>query len=74
MNSRTISLDDTLMEKKKKNPHAVALGRRGGRARAEKLSAEEKSDIARKAINTRWDGVRQAKGTVKPKSRKGKAA
>ena len=37
----------------KKNPHAVALGRlggrKGGRARAEKLSSEELSDISRKA-------------------------
>ena len=37
----------------KKNPHAVALGRlggrKGGKARAENLSAEELSDIGRKA-------------------------
>jgi hypothetical protein len=37
----------------KKNPHAVALGklggRKGGRARAAKLSAEERSAISSKA-------------------------
>lgn len=33
---------------RKKNPHAVALGRLGGRARAGNLSPEELSEIARK--------------------------
>lgn len=33
----------------RKNPHAVALGRRGGRARAKSLSAEARAAIARKA-------------------------
>jgi hypothetical protein len=41
-----------------KNPAAVALGRRGGlkggKARAEKLSAEERKAIAQKAANARW--------------------
>lgn len=41
-----------------KNPAAVLLGRlgglKGGKARAEKLSAEEKSAIARKAAEARW--------------------
>lgn len=41
-----------------KNPHAVALGRlggaTGGKARAEKLSARKRSEIARKAALTRW--------------------
>jgi hypothetical protein len=43
---------------KKKNPHAVALGKRGGskggRLRAEKLSPEKRSEIARKAVLARW--------------------
>ncbi len=42
-----------------KNPHAVALGRmgglKGGRARADKLSAEERRKIAQKAANSRWN-------------------
>jgi hypothetical protein len=41
-----------------KNPHAVALGRlggqKGGKARAEKLSARERSEIAKKAARARW--------------------
>ena len=45
-------------ERTEKNPHAVALGRRGGKkggkARAEKLSAERRSEIARKAARARW--------------------
>jgi hypothetical protein len=41
-----------------RNPHAVALGRlggkKGGKARAEKLSPEERKEIARKAAKARW--------------------
>ena len=41
-----------------KNPHAVALGRRGGlkggKARAERLTAAQRSDIARRAAEARW--------------------
>ena len=41
-----------------KNPAAVMLGRLGGkiggRVRAERLSDERKSEIARKAAQTRW--------------------
>jgi hypothetical protein len=41
-----------------KDPAAVALGRKGGlkggKARAEKLSAAERSEIASKAARVRW--------------------
>lgn len=37
-----------------KNPAAVALGRMGGKARAEGLSARKRRDIARKAAESRW--------------------
>ena len=41
-----------------KNPHAVALGRlggkKGGKARAEKLTPERSQEIARKAAKVRW--------------------
>lgn len=41
-----------------KNPAAVALGRlgglKGGKARAEKLSAKKRKAIAVKAAKTRW--------------------
>lgn len=33
---------------------AVQLGRRGGKARAKKLSANERADIARLAASARW--------------------
>jgi hypothetical protein len=43
---------------KKKNPAAVALGRRGGKkggpARAAKLTPEQRSASARKAVQARW--------------------
>ena len=50
--------DEGQAEDSAKNPAAVALGRlgglKGGRARALKLSAEERSAIARKAAAARW--------------------
>jgi hypothetical protein len=43
----------------KKDPAAVALGRRGGlkggKARATKLSPEKRAEIARRAAQARWD-------------------
>jgi hypothetical protein len=39
---------------KKKNPAAVALGRKGGKASAEKLTKAERKEKARKAAVTRW--------------------
>jgi hypothetical protein len=42
-----------------KNPAAVALGRlggaKGGKARAAKLTAEQRSEIARRAARARWN-------------------
>jgi len=53
--------DEELWEKalqEGKNPAAVLLGRlgglKGGKARAQKLSAEQRSDIAKKAAEARW--------------------
>lgn len=41
-----------------KNPHAVALGRlgglKGGKARTDKLTPEQRKEIARRAANARW--------------------
>ena len=43
---------------KEKNPAAVALGRlgglKGGPARAKKLSAKKRKEIAQKAAKSRW--------------------
>lgn len=41
------------MGTKKKNPNAVALGSRGGKARAERLSADELSAIGKKGAKER---------------------
>lgn len=52
------SPDEPVAEPNGKNPAAVALGRlggkKGGAARAQKLSAEKRSEIAQKAAEARW--------------------
>ena len=46
-----------------RNPAAVALGKlgasKGGKARAKKLTPEQRSEIAKKAAQARWDKKRQ---------------
>jgi hypothetical protein len=37
-----------------KNQAAAELGRKGGKARAEKMTAERRAEIARKAAAKRW--------------------
>jgi hypothetical protein len=37
-----------------KDQAAAALGRKGGKARAEKMTAERRAEIARKAASSRW--------------------
>jgi hypothetical protein len=37
-----------------RDPAAVAMGKKGGKARAENLTAEERSEIAKKGAATRW--------------------
>ena len=50
--------DEHTVAQPKKNPAAVALGRlgglKGGKARAKKLSAKRRHDIAKKAAAARW--------------------
>ena len=50
----TGEIEDTTETDDGKNKAAVELGRRGGKARAEKLSKERRSEIARKAAAKRW--------------------
>jgi len=49
--------------KKRKNPAAVALGRRGGlksgEARMQKLTPEQRRQLASKAARTRWAKEKQ---------------
>jgi hypothetical protein len=48
----------------KKNPAAVMLGRlgglKGGHARAAKMTPEERSESARKAVLARWARAKEA--------------
>ncbi|MCK4820172.1 hypothetical protein KA005_30685 [bacterium] len=50
--------DQPILDTSNKNPNAVALGRlgglKGGKARAKKLTKEQRSEIARKAAKARW--------------------
>jgi hypothetical protein len=41
-------------ESEGKDPAAVALGRRGGQARAAGMSAKKRKEIAKKAAQSRW--------------------
>ncbi len=53
----------------KKNPAAVTLGRRGGKiggpARAAKLTPEQRSESARKAVQARWAKGNEGSDTSK---------
>jgi len=55
--------DKVARGKAKKNPAAVALGRlgglKGGAARARILSGTERTDIARRAAQARWQKERE---------------
>jgi len=50
--------EDEKVKKSGKNPAAVALGRiggrKGGKARAQSLSAKDRQKIAKKAAKARW--------------------
>ena len=51
-----------VMAKKRKNPYAVALGRKGGKvggpARAANMTPQERTDSARNAVMARWAKVK----------------
>lgn len=51
--------EEKLLDPEGKNPNAVALGRLGGKkggpARAAKLTSEQRSEIGRKAAMARWN-------------------
>jgi hypothetical protein len=50
-----------MTKKSEKDPNAVALGRKGGKARLQKLTPEQRSDIARKAVKARWARAKKQK-------------
>jgi hypothetical protein len=45
---------DPTPEEQGKDPAAVALGKKGGKARADAMTAERRAEIARKAAKKRW--------------------
>lgn len=49
-----IASGDEPNEKPEKDEAAVALGRKGGKARAQKLTSEQRAEIAKKAAAKRW--------------------
>ena len=49
-----ITYDVPTPEEEGKDPAAVALGRKGGKARAEGMSAKRRKEIARTAAKARW--------------------
>jgi hypothetical protein len=53
---------------KKKDPAAVALGRKGGKkggpARAAKLTPKQRSESARRAVQARWTRAKQGKDST----------
>ena len=51
------------MKTKEASKIARLLGSRGGKARAKKLTAEERQEIARKAAQARWAKAGQRKGS-----------
>jgi hypothetical protein len=52
-----------VMAKKRKNPYAVELGRKGGKvggkARAANMTPEERSESARNAVLARWSKAKE---------------
>lgn len=54
MRIATGEIEETAEVDDGKDPAAKALGRKGGRARAEAMSPERRAEIARKAAKSRW--------------------
>jgi len=52
-----------MANKKEKNPHAVALGQLGAKARLEKLTPARRIEIAKKAIHARGAKTKKKKRT-----------
>jgi hypothetical protein len=51
---------DPTPEEQRKDPAAVALGQKGGKARAETMSRARRSEVAKKAARSRWQKKDQA--------------
>ncbi len=55
MRVATGEVEEDTEEDDGKDKAAQALGRKGGKARAAKMTPEERSEIARKAAQKRWE-------------------
>jgi len=55
----TGEVEDTVSESKKRIPKGRPGGLRGGKARAQHLTPEQRQDIARIAANARWKKPKQ---------------
>lgn len=66
------------MATKRKNPYAVALGRKGGKkggpARAANMTPEERRESARSAVLARWAKERASEHAGNKKDRKDSGA
>lgn len=49
----------------RKNPAAVALGRKGGKATARNMTVEERIEKMRRAAQARWDKRKQADAAIR---------
>lgn len=54
MRIATGEIDESIPPDDGKDPHAKALGAKGGRARANTMTPERRAEIARKAAAKRW--------------------
>ena len=52
-------------EEEEKDPAAIARGKKGGTARASKLSAQKRREIAKKAAEARWGQDRNQSSSSK---------
>jgi hypothetical protein len=56
-----------MAKKKEKDVNAVALGRKGGKARSNNLTAERRREIASRAAKARWSSKQSGeKGPIRP--------
>lgn len=50
------------LNKEERRKYAKALGKQGGKKRAQTMTPEERSQAARAAVTARWKAYRAAKG------------
>ena len=67
--TKALTYNSVMPKQKRKNPAAVALGRKGGKkggpARAASMTAEERSESARRAVVARWERYRAKSARAK---------